>query len=134
MSFTLDERITTTCFELGEWPLSTIFLKNNANYPWFIMVPRQENVREIDQLSPQLRQVFIDEVSQLSSIVRSYFKADKINVAALGNVVPQLHVHVVARFVHDHLWPQGVWQSTQPEVAYTEAALEPLLVDLRNLI
>lgn len=134
MTFVVDDRISSTCFELGDWPLSRILLKNNADYPWLILVPRIENVQEIDQLAQQSRHLLINEISQLSSIVRTCFKPDKLNVGALGNMVPQLHIHVVARFTHDKLWPHGIWQAAQTTSSYAEDSLNPLLAQLRSLI
>ncbi len=126
---TIDPRITTTCFQLADWPLSRVFLKNNANYPWFILVPRQDNIQEIDQLSHPQQHTLIEEITKLSTLVKSRFKPDKLNIGTLGNIVSQLHIHVIARFTHDALWPHGVWQEgveTQP--------YEPVMVDeLLNL-
>jgi len=134
MTFLIDDRILSTCFPLGDWPLSRVFLKNTADYPWLILVPRLEGVHEVDELSQALRHVLIDEVSQLSSIVRAYFKPDKLNVGALGNIVAQLHVHVIARFIDDKLWPHGVWQAAQMPTAYSKAKQEQLVDDLRYQI
>jgi diadenosine tetraphosphate (Ap4A) HIT family hydrolase len=134
MPFDIDSRIVSTCFELGDWPLSRVLLKNNADYPWFILVPREENVQDIDQLSPSARHMLMDEISQLSSIVRLYFKPDKLNIGALGNMVPQLHVHVIARFKTDNLWPHGIWQAGQTTTPYTDSTLQSLLADLCGII
>jgi len=135
MSFLIDHRIASTCFELGDWPLSRVFLKNDANYPWLILVPRQENTQEIHQLSPSFGHLLMDEIQALSSIVNLYFKPDKLNVGALGNIVPQLHVHVIARFQSDPMWPHGVWQVNDlPVLAYEKNSLATLLSDLQCLI
>ena len=134
MSFVIDGRILSTCFEIGKWPLSRVFLKNNGCYPWLILVPEQEDLQDIDQLPPRLRYVFMDEISQLSLIVKSYFKPDKLNIGALGNIVPQLHMHVIARFKHDDLWPHGVWQSLQTITPYPKDILNALLGDLRHRV
>lgn len=128
----IDERITNSCFFLADWSLSRVFLKNNAHYPWFILVPRDPKVRAIDELSPVLRYRLMDEIHHLSSIVRQQFQPDHLNVGALGNVVPQLHVHVVARFTHDALWPEGLWQQALIETPYTETARDVLLDSLRS--
>ncbi len=128
----IDTRISSTCFELGDWPLSRVFLKNNANYPWFILVPRQDAITEIHQLPSPLRHVLMDEISELSSLVGAYFKPDKLNVGALGNMVPQLHIHVIARFAYDALWPHGVWQLAQTTAPYSNQALDVLLRHFRN--
>lgn len=134
MTFVIDDRIASTCFELGDWPLSRVLLKNNADYPWLILIPRVKNIQEIDQLPQQSRYTLIDEISQLSSIAQTYFKPDKLNVGALGNIVPQLHVHIVARFNQDKLWPHSVWQAAQTTSAYDENSLNHLLAQLRDLI
>lgn len=134
MPFKLDNQIETTCFELGEWPLSRVVLKNNANYPWLILIPRVENIQEIDQLPQQSRYMLMDEISKLSSIVRAYFKPDKINIGSLGNIVSQLHVHVIGRFAQDNQWPYGVWQKAEVGKLYEEEQLEVLVKELRARI
>ena len=130
MTTPIDPRITSTCFKLADWPLSSVFLKDNANYPWFILVPRQDNLQEIDQLPPLLQHTLIDEVSRLSSIVKAHFQPDKLNVGTLGNIVSQLHIHVIARFTHDELWPHGIWQASQTSTPYQKEEIEPLLETL----
>lgn len=132
--FCIDERIQSTGFFLGDWPLSRVFLKNEECYPWFILVPRKENIQEIYQLVKEEREVLIEEINQLSLLVNGYFKPDKLNIGALGNVVPQLHVHIVARTKNDVLWPQGIWQSSMLATPYDEEKLKTLLPILRNLI
>lgn len=131
MDFVVDTRIESSCVVLGDWPLSRVFLKNNMNYPWLILVPRQCNIQEIDQLPGHSRHQLVDEISALSSIVKAYFKPDKLNVGTLGNIVSQLHVHVVARFTHDVLWPHGVWQVLQKDVPYANDILAQLSEDLK---
>lgn len=134
MSFELDSRLLESCFELGDWSLSRVVLKNNADYPWLILIPRIAKITDIDELTQTARHTLMDEISELSRIVRTYFKADKINLGALGNIVPQLHVHVLGRFTHDRLWPQGVWQKELEARPYTEEELQPLLEDLRGMV
>jgi diadenosine tetraphosphate (Ap4A) HIT family hydrolase len=134
MSFIIDPRLISSCFELGDWPLSRVFLKNQSEYPWFILVPREPHLQELDQLPPCLRYVFIDEICQLSSLVRAYFKPDKLNIGALGNIVSQLHVHVIARTQQDALWPNGVWQADQTEIRYSEQSADQLCEEWRRLI
>ncbi len=131
MNTSIDPRITSTCFTLADWPLSRVFLKNNANYPWFILVPRQDNIQDIDQLPQALQHTLIDEISRLSSIVKAHFQPDKLNVGTLGNMVPQLHIHVIARFTHDMLWPHGIWQASQTTTPYQEDKIHELIELLR---
>ncbi len=132
--FCIDERIQTTCFSLGDWPLSRILLKNEARYPWFILIPRKDNIQELFQLEKKERQILIEEINHLSLLVHGYFKPDKLNIGALGNVVPQLHVHVVARSKHDDLWPQGLWQKSMQATPYDEKKINGLLPILQDLI
>lgn len=132
--FSIDSQILSSCFHLGEWPLSTVLLKNNANYPWLILVPRIQNITEIDQLTQNARALLIEEISTLSSLVKTYFRPDKLNVGTLGNMVAQLHIHVVGRFIRDKLWPQGIWQNAQETSIYSEKELSVLLNDLKTQI
>ena len=132
--FSIDERIQSTGFFLGDWPLSRVFLKNEECYPWFILVPRKDNIQELYQLEKEERQILIEEINHLSLLVNGYFKPDKLNVGALGNVVSQLHVHVVARSKNDDLWPQGLWQSSMHATSYDETKLKGLLPLLRDLV
>lgn len=133
MPFIVDPRIIDSGFEIIDWPLSRVFLKDNANYPWLILVPRLEDVQEIDQLSTQNQQFLIQEISALSTLSRGYFKPDKLNVAALGNIVSQLHIHVVARFKQDKLWPHGIWQEAQTSEPYEKNTLKKMRIDLHSL-
>lgn len=116
--FTLDKRLQTSCFELIDWPLSKILLKNNTLYPWLILVPRQHDLTEITQLSQKNSYQLMDEIHRLSTIMEDIFEPDKINIGALGNQVPQFHMHVIARFKTDPLWPQSVWQASLDEQPY----------------
>lgn len=117
MSFIVDTRITDTAFAVFEGPLSHFYLKNDARFPWFILVPRLAEVSEIYHLPAQQQTILLQEVTGLSKIIAERLKPDKINVASLGNIVNQLHLHVVARFHGDPAWPHGVWQeATAKEV------------------
>lgn len=134
MAFSVDNRIESTSFILGDWPLSRVLLKNDQTYPWLILVPRKEGVEEIYQLDGEERQLLIEEINQLSLLVTSYFQPDKLNVGALGNVVPQLHVHVVGRRRGDPLWPQGIWQAGAVTSPYEVDLVDDLVFDWRELI
>ncbi|WP_298626011.1 HIT domain-containing protein [uncultured Legionella sp.] len=132
--FCIDERILSTSFILGDWPLSRVLLKNEAHFPWFILVPRVENIQEIYQLTKENQHLLMEEINQLSLVVHHYFNPDKLNIGALGNVVSQLHVHVIARNKHDVLWPQGIWQAALDSKDYESYELNPLLSDLKHVI
>ena len=95
--FELHHRLKEDCCELGSFKLCTLLLLNDINYQWFILVPRRENISEIFQLTEVDQHQLAKESSYLSSMLSKVFKADKMNVASLGNIVPQLHVHHIVR-------------------------------------
>ena len=109
MSFTLDERLARDTFVVGDWPLSRVLLMNDARWPWLILVTRREGMVELTDLDPADRTRLIDEAARASAFLKIHAGADKINLGALGNVVRQFHLHVVARKVGDPAWPGPVW-------------------------
>ncbi len=109
--FTLDERLAGDCLEIGHLPLSLVLLMKDANFPWLILVPRVDGAREIVDLDNFQRQQLLDESCVVLELLQQLFNPDKLNVAALGNVVAQLHVHHIARFKTDKAWPKPVWGS-----------------------
>ena len=98
---------------LGEFTLCTLLLIKDANYPWFILLPNRENTTELHQLEPANQQQFWAESMYFSHCLEACFKPDKLNIAALGNVVPQLHVHHIVRYKSDACWPSPVWGSVK---------------------
>lgn len=107
--FELHPQLDKDCLVLGDFPLCRLLLCKDANYPWCILVPRANDVREIYQLSEGEQRQLIWESSYLARILDLMYKADKINIAALGNMVPQLHIHHIARYIKDPAWPGPVW-------------------------
>ena len=124
--FTLHEQLEKDCIELGQFDLCRVLLMNDSNYPWFILVPEREDIQEIYQLSDDDQMQLIKESNFLAKILKKYFYADKINIAALGNVVPQLHLHHIARYTDDICWPAPVW-GARPLIQYTEDQLDKIL-------
>ncbi|WP_019530685.1 HIT domain-containing protein [Dasania marina] len=110
--FELHPQLAKDCVWLGDFPLCRVLLNRDNHYPWLILVPRREGISEIFQLSGQDQQQLLQESSELSACLMRYFNADKMNVAALGNMVPQLHIHHIARFKADIAWPNPVWGFT----------------------
>lgn len=102
-------RLAADCLVLGRFPLSYLLLMQDANYPWFILVPDRENIQEIYQLSEDDQRQLLRESSRLGEALMRGFQGDKLNVAALGNMVPQLHVHHIVRHRTDPAWPAPVW-------------------------
>lgn len=124
-TFTLHPQLAKDCFELADFPLCKLLLCNDNAYPWFILVPKVNDINDIYQLDWQQQQQLLNESSLLSELVMQAFAGDKMNVAALGNVVEQLHVHHVVRFKNDVSWPKPIW-GQQPLTPYTEVALAAL--------
>lgn len=120
--FQLDERLAADTIEIDRWPLCRVLLMNDTNYPWLILVPARPGIREIDELNEADRRTLLDEISRAYGVLRRMVQPDKLNVAALGNHVPQLHVHVIARFTRDPAWPRPVW-GVVPAKPYTDEAL-----------
>lgn len=128
--FQLDPRLTKDCIHMGQLPVSELLLMNNAHYLWFILVPRTEET-EFYTLHPDLQAGLIGEVNAVSSLIKQVkFGVDKINVASLGNIVRQLHIHIVGRQIGDPAWPNVVWGShesrpyTREEIAGLRSQLD----------
>jgi diadenosine tetraphosphate (Ap4A) HIT family hydrolase len=107
--FTLHPQLAADTVVIEKWPLSQVLLCRDANYPWCILVPQREHIREIHHLTHEDRHQLLEESCCLAEVMERLYLPTKINVAALGNVVPQLHLHHVARFEYDVAWPQPIW-------------------------
>ena len=129
-------QLLADCLVIGRFPLCHLLLAKDANYPWCILVPDREGVSEIHQLSDADQQQLIRESSQLARVLQAVFSPDKLNIAALGNIVPQLHIHHIVRYRDDPAWPAPVWGRVAP-LTYTEqqlvARLEKLAAGLQAL-
>jgi diadenosine tetraphosphate (Ap4A) HIT family hydrolase len=109
MTFTLDERLARDALVIGDLPLCRVLLMNDARWPWLILVPRREGLVELVDLEPPDQTHLMDEAGRAARFLKSQARADKINVGALGNIVRQLHLHIVARVIGDPAWPGPVW-------------------------
>lgn len=118
----LHPQLARDCLYLGRFPLSHLLLMRDANYPWCILVPDRIAVSEIYQLNDADQQQLTRESSLLARALAEGFAADKLNIAALGNVVPQLHIHHIVRYRSDAAWPAPVWGQAPPR-PYDEPAL-----------
>ena len=137
MSFTLDKILEADIVFLGKLRLSRLYLMNNSNFPWLILIPERENVSEIIDLTEKDREQLFKEICDISAVVKNVCAPDKLNVANLGNVSPQLHVHVIARYREDPCWPDPVWGRGKPKQPYTPDAqgliISKLMPDLKPL-
>jgi diadenosine tetraphosphate (Ap4A) HIT family hydrolase len=109
MTFALDSRLAADAFFVGDLKLCRVLLMNDSRFPWLILVPRRANASEIHDLPREERALLVEEAAFAGERLKSLTEAKKINVGALGNIVAQLHVHVVARFEGDAAWPGPVW-------------------------
>jgi diadenosine tetraphosphate (Ap4A) HIT family hydrolase len=107
--FTLDPQLAADTVHVGDLALCSVLLMDDARFPWLILVPRRAGASEITDLSPADAQALMDEMRIATGVMLTLAKPDKVNVAALGNVVSQLHVHVIGRFRSDPAWPKPVW-------------------------
>ena len=107
--FILDPRLAAATVHVGDLALCSVLLMDDARFPWLILVPRRAGASEITDLSPVDAQALMDEMRIATGVMLTLAKPDKVNVAALGNVVSQLHVHVIGRFRSDPAWPKPVW-------------------------
>ncbi len=131
--FELHHRLKKDCFELGSFKLCTLLVMNDINYRWFILVPRREDISEIFQLTEGDQHQLTEESSYLASKLSEVFKADKMNVASLGNIVSQLHIHHIVRYEKDHAWPAPVWGHA-PALPYQDAEKKALINRLVPLL
>ena len=129
---TIHPQLMQDCQLLGKFTLCHLLLMRDDNYPWCILVPDREDITEIHQLSEADQQQLLRESSLLSIAMESAFSPDKLNIAALGNVVPQLHLHHIARYRTDAAWPAPVWGrvAAKPYLEYELAAVVNSLTSL----
>jgi diadenosine tetraphosphate (Ap4A) HIT family hydrolase len=118
---------------VGDLSLSRLLVNNDANYPWLLLVPRRPGVCEIIDLDEKDQSQLMIEIARISRALKDLTACHKLNVAAIGNVVPQLHVHIVARRRDDPAWPKPVW-GTMPARAYDRAERERFIAALRSKI
>jgi diadenosine tetraphosphate (Ap4A) HIT family hydrolase len=118
---------------VGDLPLSRLLVSNDANYPWLLLVPRRPSVREIVDLDEKDQSQLMIEIAHISRALKDVTACHKLNIAAIGNMVPQLHVHLVARRRDDPAWPKPVW-GTVPARAYDLAERERFVAALRGKI
>lgn len=129
--FVLDPKLEADTFPVTDLALSTLRLSKDARFPWLILAPKRPDMAEIIDLDDMDRAILFDEIVLVSRVLRATTACHKLNVAALGNQVRQLHVHIIARFETDAAWPRPVWGSGEA-VAYEPAARDRLIKRLLN--
>ncbi|MDD5214719.1 MAG: HIT domain-containing protein [Methylococcales bacterium] len=130
--FSLHPQLEKDCFVLGKFELCQVLLMNDSQFPWFILVPQRAGIREIYELSHEDQIMLISESSYLAQKLATIFAADKLNIAAIGNIVEQLHIHHVVRYKTDKAWAAPVWGKFAA-VPYSAQQLEDLQARLTPL-
>ncbi|MCE3028517.1 MULTISPECIES: HIT domain-containing protein [unclassified Salinicola] len=131
-TFTLDPRLEQDSLHVIDLTLCQLRLSRDARYPWAILIPRRSEVVELYHLDSEAQAQLWHEGTRLGEAMMGHYGGDKLNVATLGNMVPQLHLHVIVRTRGDDAWPGPVWGQGEPR-AYTEAALESRRNELEQL-
>ena len=131
-TFQLDPRLSNDGAKVLDLKLNRVLLVNNALFPWIILIPRRKNMREIIDLRKNDRTALMEEISFISIVMMEVFSPDKLNVATLGNVVPQLHIHIIARYINDVAWPSPVFGKDKQ--AYTKEKYQVVIKQLKDTI
>jgi len=137
MTFVLHPRLMADTVSIADWSLSRLLLMNDRRYPWIVLVPRRANVTEVFDLDETTQGTLMSEIARVSETLKAWARwhggCDKINVGMIGNIVPQLHVHIVARKKTDAAWPAPVWGKGEAQ-PYDAADLEQTLISLRDAL
>ena len=131
MMFHIHPRLKEDTVEVTRLKLSIVLLMKDRSFPWLILVPQKENIHEIYELPAEDRGILIEEIALASEVIEKLYKPDKINIGALGNMVSQLHLHVIGRFRTDRAWPGPIW-GTGPAEDYSEKELKSTCEQLRK--
>lgn len=131
--YELHPQLAADTHPLAALELCELRLMDDANYPWLVLVPRVADARELIDLDATQRYALTEEIDRAARLLRDAFRPHKLNVAALGNLVPQLHVHVIARFEHDPAWPSPVWGRVAAR-PYTPEGLVERIAQLRDAL
>jgi diadenosine tetraphosphate (Ap4A) HIT family hydrolase len=132
-AWSLHPQLEKDTINIGDLPLSRVLVINDANYPWLLLVPRRTGAIEIVDLDEVAQAQLMTEINRVARALQDLTKPDKLNIAALGNVVPQLHVHIIARRRNDAAWPRPVW-GVVPALAHDPQEVETFIAALRRKI
>jgi len=132
MSFKLDKKFLKTSHYLTELKLCTIRLNNNSKFPWIILIPKRSKITDISDLNFKDQTLLMKEIVYASKVMKKLFKTSKLNVEKIGNIVPQLHIHIIARSKKDSSWPLSVWVVKGKN--YSKTALKVIVDKLRKAL
>jgi diadenosine tetraphosphate (Ap4A) HIT family hydrolase len=131
--WSLHPQLQKDTIDIGDLPLSRVLVIKDANYPWLLLVPRRPDAVEVIDLDEVEQAQLMTETARVARALKEVTKCDKLNIAALGNVVPQLHVHIIARRINDAAWPRPVW-GVVPPLSHDPAEVQVFISALRRKI
>ena len=132
-AFELHKQLQQDTIDIGDLPLSRVLVVKDAHYPWLMLVPRRPDIIDIIDLDEVAQAQLMTEINRVSRALKEVTRCDKLNVAALGNVVPQLHVHIIARRKTDAAWPRPIW-GVMPPLAHDAEEVQRFISELRRKI
>lgn len=131
MPFTIDAKLIADTIHLGSFPLCDVLLMNDSRFPWIILVPKIPDLQDFHEIPTEFRDVLFQEIEETSNVIQQLWPVDKMNVAALGNQVSQLHIHVIGRRRSDDAWPSPVWGHGTPRL-YADAERSNVIRSLKH--
>lgn len=132
-NFRIDPQLEKDSFFIADLELSQLYVKNDKENPWFVLIPRKNRASELIDLTHEEQCMLMEEVSIVSAFLKTYYRPFKINIGALGNIVRQLHIHVIARYENDRAWPQALW-GTVPTDHFEQFELENIKSNFQEFI
>lgn len=131
--FSVDPELEKNSYLIAELELSKLYIKDDKENPWFVLVPRKNNATELIDLNHEEQCMLMEEVTMVSDFLKNYYRPYKINIGALGNIVRQLHIHVLARYENDRAWPQALW-GTPPSLHFEQVELENIKSNFQEFL
>ena len=132
MSFKLEKKFLKTSHHLIDLKLCTIRINDNSKFPWIILIPKRNKITDISDLNSNDQTLLMKEIVYVSKVMKKLFKTSKLNVEKIGNIVPQLHIHIIARSKKDSSWPLSVW--VVKGKSYSKTALKVIVDKLRKAL
>jgi len=132
MLFKIDKKLLKSSHHIIDLKLCSIRLHDNSKFPWVILIPKRNNITDISDLNSKDQILLMKEIVHISKIMKKLFKTSKLNVEKIGNIVPQLHIHIIARNIKDSSWPLSVWVTKGK--SYSKLALKIMIEKLREAL
>jgi diadenosine tetraphosphate (Ap4A) HIT family hydrolase len=132
MTFKINKKLNNSSHYIADLKLCSLRLQDNSRFPWVVLIPKRKNIKDISELNSKDQILLIKEIVKVSKIMKKLFKTKKLNVEKIGNIVPQLHVHIIARRNKDKSWPLSVWVVKGKN--YSKKGLRNILEKLKKIL